>query len=67
MPSFVIIIFFAGIFLLYIFFILKNYIFPKKLKQIAKLVNSGNTKSAIKMLKSFIAKNERNILAHWYL
>ncbi len=67
MPLFVIITFLAGIIILYLFFILKNYIFPKKLKQIAKLVNSGNTKSAIKVLKSFIAKNERNVLAHWYL
>ena len=31
------------------------------------MVNTGNTRLAIKLLKAFIAKNERNSLAHWYL
>ncbi len=67
MPLFVILIIVAIIFSLYIAFVFKNYIFPKKLNQIAKWLESGNTRSAIKALKSFIAKNERNVLAHWYL
>ncbi|MDD5066712.1 MAG: tetratricopeptide repeat protein, partial [bacterium] len=35
--------------------------------QIVKLLESGNTAVAIKNLKLFLAKNERNIMAHWYL
>ncbi|HEC92099.1 MAG TPA: tetratricopeptide repeat protein, partial [Candidatus Atribacteria bacterium] len=52
---------------LYISFIIRTYIFPRKINQIAKLLESGNTRAAIKALKAFIAKNERNIMAHWYL
>ncbi len=48
-------------------FIFRTYIFPKKLSQIARMVETGNTKTAIRLLKSFIAKNERNMLAHWLL
>ncbi|MBU1076544.1 MAG: tetratricopeptide repeat protein [Spirochaetes bacterium] len=67
MPLFVILIIVASIFTLYISFVLKSYIFPKKLNQIAKWLDAGNTRSAIKALKSFIVKNERSMLAHWYL
>jgi tetratricopeptide (TPR) repeat protein len=66
-PTPVIIIFFAALFLIFLIYIIKAYAFPKKLKQMARLLNSGNTKTAIKALKAFIAKNERNITAHWYL
>ncbi|MBN1898457.1 MAG: tetratricopeptide repeat protein [Spirochaetes bacterium] len=52
---------------LYLSFILKTYVFPRRLNQIAKMIDQGNTRSAIKALKTFISKNERNILAHWYL
>lgn len=67
MPLFVIFTIVAAILFLYASFVLKNYIFPKKLNQIAKWLDSGNTRSAIKSLKTFIAKNERNSMAHWYL
>ena len=66
-PTFVIIIFFSLLFLLFLIYIIKNYAFPKKLKYMSKLINTGNTKTAIKALKNFISKNERNIVAHWYL
>ncbi len=67
MPLWVIGIIVAVIILLYLSFIFKTYIFPKKLNQIAKLLETGNTKTAIKLLKAFINKNERNMMAHWYL
>ena len=56
----------AGI-ILYLSFIFRAYIFPKKISQIAHMIELNNTKPAIKLLKSIIAKNERNALAHWYL
>ncbi len=53
--------------IMYIVFVIRHYIFPRKLNQIYKLIASGNTRNAIKALKAFISKNERNIVAHWYL
>ncbi len=67
MPLWVVGIVVAVIIILYLSFIFKTYVFPKKLNQIAKMLESGNTKTAIKLLKAFIAKNDRNMLAHWYL
>ena len=61
-----IIVILAGI-ILYLSFIFRAYIFPKKISQIAHMIELNNTKPAIKLLKSIIAKNERNALAHWYL
>ena len=67
MPSFIIIFIVALVLALYLVFILKNYVFPQKINQIVKILESGNTRAAIKALKTFISKNERNVAAHWYL
>ena len=53
--------------LLYIFFLLRSTFGPKKIKQIARLIDINNTRLAIKHLKVLLSKNERNIVAHWYL
>ncbi len=64
----IILILIAGVILTaYLFFVLKNYVFPRKINQIIKLLELGNTSAAIKGLKLFISNNERNIMAHWYL
>lgn len=40
---------------------------PKQISLIRKMIETGNTKGASKILKTMLSKNEHNILAHWYL
>ncbi len=39
----------------------------KQISFIRKMIETGNTKGAAKILKTLLSKNEHNILAHWYL
>lgn len=67
MPIFLMFLIIGTIFAAYLFFVVKNYVAPRKIGQISKLLESGNTSLAIRNLKMFLAKNERNLEAHWYL
>jgi tetratricopeptide (TPR) repeat protein len=40
---------------------------PKQFALVRKMIETGNTKGAAKILKTILSKNEHNILAHWYL
>lgn len=44
-----------------------TYIFPKKIEELAKMVEQGQTKAAIKGLTELIEKDERNPYIHYLL
>ncbi len=63
-----IIIFIFFVFLaIIILYVLHIYVFPKKLEEIARMIESGQTKLAIKKLNELIEKDDRNSYAHFLL
>jgi tetratricopeptide (TPR) repeat protein len=48
-------------------YVMKRLVSPKRLVIIEHMIESGNTKSAIRQVKNILARNERNPDAHWYL
>lgn len=59
---------FIGVgFLVSLFVMIKKIVSPKKLVEIERQIESGNTKGAIRQVKNILARNERNPDAHWYL
>ncbi|RPI94550.1 MAG: hypothetical protein EHM32_01055 [Spirochaetales bacterium] len=53
-----------SIFGLYIF---STYVFPRKIEEIAKMIEMGQTKLAIKKLNAILEKDDRNAYAHYLL
>ncbi len=53
-----------SIFGLYIF---STYIFPRKIEEIARMIEIGQTKLAIKKLNAILEKDDRNAYAHYLL
>ncbi|MCQ2592004.1 MAG: tetratricopeptide repeat protein [Treponema sp.] len=49
------------------FLIIKNFLMPKKVDNIPKLLKQGRTQNAIKLAKQIIAKDSKNYTAHYYL
>ena len=54
-------------FTVFVFFVLRTVISPKKLRHIESLLADNNVKAAIRHVKMLLAKNERNSDAHWWL
>lgn len=52
------------IFVLYVF---SAYVFPRKLEEIAKMIETGQTKLAIKKLNEVLEGDDRNAYAHYLL
>ncbi|HON78608.1 MAG TPA: tetratricopeptide repeat protein [Spirochaetota bacterium] len=52
------------IFVLYIF---STYVFPRKIEEIAKMIEAGQTKLAIKKLNEIVEKDDRDAYAHYLL
>ncbi|MBP7582514.1 MAG: tetratricopeptide repeat protein [Spirochaetes bacterium] len=48
-------------------YMLSAYVFPRKISEIAKMVESGQTKLAIRKLQEIINKDDRNSYAHYLL
>ena len=48
-------------------YFVQNYIFPKKIEEIAAMIESGQTRLAIKKLITFLEKDDRNAYAHYLL
>jgi len=61
------IVFGGASFILATILIVKTVVVPRRLIMIEKLIESGNTKAAIRRAKNFIARNERNPDIHFYL
>ncbi len=58
---------FSVITVVLIIFIVKSIATPKKVSTIRNYIQQGKIQNAIKMAKSMIAKDNRNIVAHYYL
>ena len=63
MIIFLFIIFFAMI----IIYIMRTYIRPRRIEEIERIIESGQTKLAIKKLTEIVEKDERNSYAHYLL
>ncbi len=63
----VVIIIAAVVIISLIIIILKNFVSPKKLDAIPRLIKQGKTQNAIKIAKQILAKDQKNYLAHYYL
>ncbi len=63
----VVIVFLVFVVLALIFLILKNFISPKRIEAVPRLIKQGKTQNAIKLAKQILAKDSKNYLAHYYL
>jgi len=62
------IVVFGGVgFVVLFIFVFKRLVSPKRLIAIEHMIESGNTKTAIRQIKNILARNERNPDAHWFL
>ena len=67
MGTIIIIIILAVVVALLSILIFKNFVSPKKIEAIPRLLKQGKTQNAIKIAKQIIAKDQKNYLAHYYL
>jgi len=51
----------------FIFFVIRIFVTPKHINQIRGMIESGNVKQAINVLKVILSKNANNLEAHWLL
>jgi tetratricopeptide (TPR) repeat protein len=51
----------------FILYMLSAYVFPRKIEEIAKMVEAGQTKLAIRKLMEILEKDDRNAYAHYLL
>ncbi len=61
------IIFGGAGFSIFLFFMVKTIIRPKKLIAIEHLIKNGNTRAAIRQAKMLLARNEKSSDAHWFI
>ncbi len=52
---------------LIIFYVLNTVVFPKRIEEIAKMIEAGQTKLAIRKLNELIEKDDRNAYAHFLM
>lgn len=65
--TYVLVFLFFIIFAIIILYLLSVYVLPKKIEEIQKMIDAGQTKLAIKKLTEIIEKDERNPYAHYLL
>ncbi|HPK44986.1 MAG TPA: tetratricopeptide repeat protein, partial [Spirochaetota bacterium] len=65
--TYAIIFLFIIILVIFVLYIANIYIFPRKLEEIQQLIESGQTKIAIRKLNDIIEKDDRNHYAHYLL
>ncbi|MCL2155296.1 MAG: tetratricopeptide repeat protein [Leptospirales bacterium] len=65
--TYVLIIIFALLFAAIIVFVVSNYVKPKKIEDIQKLIETGKTKLAIKKLNKLLEDDNRNPYVHFLL
>ncbi|MDY6935213.1 MAG: tetratricopeptide repeat protein [Spirochaetota bacterium] len=58
---------FAVLLIIFGLYILNVYVIPRKIDEIAQMIESGQTKLAIKKLNEMLEKDERNSYAHYLL
>ncbi|MDH5717966.1 MAG: tetratricopeptide repeat protein [Spirochaetia bacterium] len=57
----------VGLAALFIFYIFKTYIMPKKIDELGEMIKSGQVQLAIKKLKTLLEENSRDPLVHFLL
>ena len=62
-----IIFFFFILFGVIIFYILSTYVFPKKIEEISRMIDAGQTRLAIKKLQEMLERDSRDPYAHFFL
>ena len=65
--TYVLVFLFFIIFTVIILYIMSVYILPRKIEEIQKMIEAGQTKLAIKKLTEIIEKDDRNPYAHYLL
>ena len=63
----IIIAIFAVVIISLLIIILKNFVSPKRIEAVPRLIKQGKTQNAIKIAKQILAKDPKNYLAHYYL
>lgn len=67
MFTYVIIFVFFAILAIIVLYIITSYVMPRKIDEIAQMIESGQTKQAIKKLNELLEKDDRNSYAHFLL
>ena len=65
--TYAIIFFFLVIFSIIVFYVLNTVVFPKRIEEIARMIESGQTKLAMKKLQEMIEKDDKNAHAHFLM
>ncbi len=65
--TYAIIFLFIIVFGLIIVYIMRSYVLPRKIEEIERMIESGQTKMAMKKLTEIVEKDERNSYAHYLL
>jgi len=65
--TYILVFLFFIIFTIIILYILSVYVLPKKIEEIQKMIEAGQTKLAIKKLTEILEKDDRNPYAHFLL
>ena len=63
----IIIAVFAVVIISLLIIILKNFVSPKRIEAVPRLIKQGKTQNAIKIAKQILAKDPKNYIAHYYL
>ena len=63
----IIIAIFAVVIISLLLIIINNFVTPKKIDAIPRLIKQGKTQNAIKFAKQLLAKDPKNYVAHYYL
>ncbi len=65
--TYVIIFLFCIIFGIIVLYIVTTYVLPKKIEEIARMIEAGQTKLAVKKLNDLLEKDIKNAYAHYLL
>jgi len=65
--TYVIILIFFILLGMIVLYILHTFVFPKKIEEIIKMIENGQTRMAIKKLNDILEKDDRNAFAHYLM
>ena len=65
--TYIIIFVFFVLITIFVLYVFSTYVFPRKIEEIAKMIEAGQTKLAIKKLTELLEKDDRNSYAHFLM
>ncbi|MDH5721374.1 MAG: tetratricopeptide repeat protein [Spirochaetia bacterium] len=65
--SLVLIVGILGIVVLFVFYMIKTYVLPKRVEELGEMINSGQIALAVKKLQSLLEENSRDPVIHYLL